>query len=605
MRFTVPFRPYLLIGIAVSVLVLIGLGQNFDCAAPCRAEEGPQLNEAAPAESTNNSEPVAQSTDEQLASPDKTKIPSETSPEEAGSNPECQTESDLLQQIITARLTAERLADLAEVITLCEQAIEELPDPADVKFAKYILAATLFQRAEFATKAIFGGAKGQVNRNWPSFRKLALADLEKAVQQVPEHPEALLLIARLNALPGGDANRAREAVKKGLAIPEADSDIRADLLTLQVGFEEDLEKKIRLLDESIELAPARQKFYQARALLKNENGQPEAAIDDLRKVIELAPDDPTAYEDLGRLLAQLKRYEEALEVLDRAEPLAGGSILSKVVRSRIFANQEKDEAALQQLNEAQKMQPGNPFVLLLRAGMLDEMEKPEEALKDVDQVLKLRPDNEQAIRYRVALLAKLKRINEAIDELTRLLEKKPNQPTLQLQLALLYTLDKKPQKAIDLYSQILEKDPKNGEALRGRANSYLGMGKHVEAVADFRRAYELDPDDPNMLNNYAWVLATSPEESIRDGQRAIELAMHACEITDYKEAHILSTLAAAYAESGDFENAMKWSQKAIDMGKEQNRQDIADALGKELENYQAKKPWRELLTEGLDHDSNP
>jgi hypothetical protein len=91
----------------------------------------------------------------------------------------------------------------------------------------------------------------------------------------------------------------------------------------------------------------------------------------------------------------------------------------------------------------------------------------------------------------------------------------------------------------------------------------------------------------------AWVLATSPDAKLRNGRRAIELATAACKVTDYKFAYILSTLAAAYAETGDFAAAVKWSSKAVQVGDKEHD----DSLKKELESYQAKKPWRELLSE--------
>ena len=92
-----------------------------------------------------------------------------------------------------------------------------------------------------------------------------------------------------------------------------------------------------------------------------------------------------------------------------------------------------------------------------------------------------------------------------------------------------------------------------------------------------------------MLNNFAWVLATSPEEKLRNGKRALELATRSAELTSYKQAHILSTLAAAYAELGDFDSARKWSQKSVEVGKE----DLKDELRKELKSYQENRPWRE------------
>jgi tetratricopeptide (TPR) repeat protein len=122
----------------------------------------------------------------------------------------------------------------------------------------------------------------------------------------------------------------------------------------------------------------------------------------------------------------------------------------------------------------------------------------------------------------------------------------------------------------------------------------LNIGKHAEAVADYDLALKLQPKDTGVLNNLAWVLATSPDDKLRDGRRAITLATQACELTDYKKPHILSTLGAAYAETGDFETAIKWSSKGIELGNAEEK----EALGKEVETYRAGKPFREMLTEG-------
>ncbi len=81
---------------------------------------------------------------------------------------------------------------------------------------------------------------------------------------------------------------------------------------------------------------------------------------------------------------------------------------------------------------------------------------------------------------------------------------------------------------------------------------------------------KLQPHDVGILNNYAWVLATAPEDKLRDGHRAVALATDACRQTEYKQDYILSTLAAAYAETGDFESARKWSAAAVDAKRRAN-----------------------------------
>src|SRR6185503_4662491 len=100
-----------------------------------------------------------------------------------------------------------------------------------------------------------------------------------------------------------------------------------------------------------------------------------------------------------------------------------------------------------------------------------------------------------------------------------------------------------------------------GEAIGARGNALLSIGKHAEAVKDFEEVLKLDPEDTNVLNNYAWVLATSPDDAVRNADRSIELGTKACDLTKYEKPHILSTLAAGYAEKGDWETAKKWSAK--------------------------------------------
>ena len=77
-------------------------------------------------------------------------------------------------------------------------------------------------------------------------------------------------------------------------------------------------------------------------------------------------------------------------------------------------------------------------------------------------------------------------------------------------MGLYYLANNQPDKAIDAYSGVIDIEADNFDALRGRGDSYLNLGKHEEAIADFERALKLQGDDFSLLNNFAWVLATSP-----------------------------------------------------------------------------------------------
>ena len=86
-------------------------------------------------------------------------------------------------------------------------------------------------------------------------------------------------------------------------------------------------------------------------------------------------------------------------------------------------------------------------------------------------------------------------------------------------------------------------------------------------------------------------MATSPDEAIRDGKRAIDLAKKACEGTTWKQPHIISTLAAGYAETGDFAEARKYSKQAVES--EGSSPEVKTQLQGELASYESEKPWRE------------
>jgi tetratricopeptide (TPR) repeat protein len=85
------------------------------------------------------------------------------------------------------------------------------------------------------------------------------------------------------------------------------------------------------------------------------------------------------------------------------------------------------------------------------------------------------------------------------------------------------------------------------------------------AIADYERGVELAPKDAGMHNDLAWLLATAELPSARNGARAVQLALKACELSQWKNAAMLDTLAAAYARQGDYVKAAEWEQKAIEI----------------------------------------
>jgi tetratricopeptide (TPR) repeat protein len=91
-------------------------------------------------------------------------------------------------------------------------------------------------------------------------------------------------------------------------------------------------------------------------------------------------------------------------------------------------------------------------------------------------------------------------------------------------------------------------------------------------------------------NSVAWFLATSKYDEIRDGKRALELATQACELTDYKSPTCLDTLAATYAEVGDFASAVKWAERTVELTSDDAQH---EKYRIRLQKYQRREPLRE------------
>jgi serine/threonine-protein kinase len=115
------------------------------------------------------------------------------------------------------------------------------------------------------------------------------------------------------------------------------------------------------------------------------------------------------------------------------------------------------------------------------------------------------------------------------------------------------------------------------------------MGDYKAALADHLAALELDPDDAATLNFLAWLRATCPKEEMRDGTLALRDATRACELTEYAAPGYLDTLAAAHAELGRFEDAIRWQEKAVKMVAPDQRPEYEARL----ELYRAEKPYRD------------
>ena len=513
-----------------------------------------------------------------------------------------------LDKATEKKLSAETLEDLSSVLDLCEKAMKSGLNANNSKFAGDLYTSTLLQRATVYFQNIFGDRKnGETNSEWQQLRELAMADLDKVVTRDPKQGAAQLMIAKLQTLPGGDRLKALKAADQAVEQLKGDDDKEAAALMLRGTVETDPDKQLADLSASLKLAPKDPEALRARAIFYFKAKKYKEAVADLDANIAEEPNNAAVYELRGEALFMLKQNSDAMHSFEKAIELQPRSPFPYIDRARVRAELKDTTGALEDLQTALSMRPDDVAVLLTRARVYQQMGEAGKAKDDVERAMKQDAETFvlQELLARRGLQALIgseaRDYTDVISDLEDLTKVAPKNAQLLYQIGVFYTMSKKSDKAIEKFTASLEADDSNEQVLRSRGDAYLNIGKHTEAVKDYERAVKLKPDDSGLLNNFAWVLATSPDEKVRDGKRAIELGTKSCELTDYKAAHILSTLAAAYAETGDFENARKWSEKAVELGDDE----VKDELKKELDTYKQNKPFRELLIEGERADGKP
>ena len=508
--------------------------------------------------------------------------------------PAATTESpgqDDLDAAVDAKLSAQSIDDFANVLDLCKRAIKKGLAADQQQFAEDLYTDTLMYRAGRIVQAIY--EVETPDPQWPRLRSFAMRDLNEVIERDPNLGDAQLMIAQLESLPGGNRERARTAAAKAIELLPDDKlqTAQAHIVLGNTADADDREERGSHYDKAVELAPRDKDIRRTRGLFYLLTDELEKARVDLEAAIEADPEDASLQEALGLSLMMDNKLEAAEQAFDRAIKLDSDSSSALLQRARVRAMRGDRPEAIADLDKAIRIAPDEVVPLVLRARIHQQAGDSERAAADLERVLAKHPDHPAAIELRGLIAAERNDYPAAIRDFRKLVTQKPDDAVLMGQLGMLYLAAKQPRQAIKRFTRSIELDDKNFASWRGRSDAEISIGDHKAARSDLEKALELQPDDSGVLNNLAWLLATSPDEAIRDGKRAIELAKKACEETTWKQPHIVSTLAAGYAETGDFAEARKYSKQAVES--EGSSPEVKTQLAGELASYEAEKPWRE------------
>jgi tetratricopeptide (TPR) repeat protein len=231
-------------------------------------------------------------------------------------------------------------------------------------------------------------------------------------------------------------------------------------------------------------------------------------------------------------------------------------------------------------------------VFHVMAILLRDQNQAAEAHAAFQQALEYNPDDVRLRHDYANMLAQEGQLATAAEQLERALAVTPDDIATLRKLALLRMAQREFRGAIEAFERVVKEQPGDVAAQYNLANAYRTTGRITDAVALYERILKLDSNMILAANNLAWIRATHPSATLRNGTEAVRLAENLCQKTEFKQPSFLDTLAVAYAEAGQFEKAVQTAQRAIALATQAGDHRAAADMQRRLELFEQKQPYR-------------
>jgi len=334
-----------------------------------------------------------------------------------------------------------------------------------------------------------------------------------------------------------------------------------------------------------------------KALL--DKGLVDEAIIQFQKALVIKPDNAEVHNNLGAALCQKGQVDEAIVCFQKAlviQPDFADAHCN--LGNALVQKGQSDEAILQYLT-AIGLKPdyfdahNNLGNALLDKGQVDE------AIIQFQKALVIKPDNAEVHNNLGTALVQKGQSDEAIVYFQKALAIQPDNAEAHDNLAQVLLQKGEVEAAIAQSREALKIRPDYANAHKNLGAALFQKGQVDEAIIQFQRALAIQPglvEAQDGLTHIAWVLATSPDPSVRNGTKAVELARQTDGLSGGRNPMMATTLAAAYAEAGRFPEAITTAQRALQLATSQNDAALVAALKALLKLYQAGSPFRDTGT---------
>ena len=328
-------------------------------------------------------------------------------------------------------------------------------------------------------------------------------------------------------------------------------------------------------------------------------------LDDSEVVIDGGDDGDALIDQAYAMTKTAKSIDQLTQIIDlleralKASPSEGRAQYGRTLlawahnrRGERYAAEKRDDEALDDFATAISLDSKQWRAAHNRGVSYAMMGKYEEALEDFNRAIGLNRNYANTWYNRGEIRYERGDYEGAADDYTQAIRLAPQDPAAYNSRGhAYYRLNRIPEAMRD-YDRAVQLDPQNGAILTNRGDAHAHQGNYAAAARDFREAIRVSPQLGRAYQSAAWLMATSPDPRFRNAQLGLDAAQRAIQLDGDEDFRYLDTLAAAYANAGQYEQAIETQTKAIEVMKDAE-EGSGEALIERLALYQASKPFRE------------
>ncbi len=383
---------------------------------------------------------------------------------------------------------------------------------------------------------------------------------------------------------------------------------------------------LKHFERAVALDPDRSEAHGNLAAALLQRGATTRAVEHARRAVQLDPQDPQSHNALGVALLHAGSAPQAVQSLERALRLNPSLPQVRYNLAAALLQVERAEDAFTQLEEVVRLDPHHRSALQLLmdlqlskgallsaektarsllerfgpdAGMhnnlgtiLARLDRADAAMLQYGEALRIDPNFAPAYLNLGVALAERADYGAAVQCYETFLRLQPQTAEVYYQLALCHIRLGRYDAALQALRTAAELDPRNPDTLM-MLGAVLAASAPADAASAYRRALDVVPTHAGAAMALAWLLATCPQEDVRNGPEAVRLVEQVLAATPVPDAHMLDTLAAAYAETGRFDLAIQTAQRAIALAYTHQAESLVRQFQQRLRLYEGKTPYRQ------------